>query len=239
MRTCLIQIETGMVYRARVRSYSSSCGASAWSEIIFFSSPKNLSAFLEVQGTGYHNPVSSYINLNNTYLFKGSFSGFLLSVIERCTLKEVFQSIYDTRADPDQASMLSSKLREFDSNHLIILISSGAWEPYFTKDLSDAIWELGGYLTLTQTRVTPIQPSYFFEVEPLTGQPYALVTIPYQKHISGQSFEVLRNLSRYFNYSDELYNAIPPARIRVNLLFDTFRQFFTIEGKRVFRINQV
>jgi hypothetical protein len=215
------------------------CGASDWSEVIFFSTPKNLTAFLEVQGTGQYNPLDTYVNLNGSYLFKGQIDGLLMTVINRCDLKMVFQQVFDTRNDPLQAGLLSEKLRSFDSNFLVILVSGGAWEPFFTKELSDAIWELGGYLTLTQTRVVPFQPSYFFDVVYDTGRPYAFLAVPGQKNVTGMNFEVLRNLTKYFNYNDSVHNAIPTARIRVNLVFDTFRQFFMLDGKRVFRPNQI
>lgn len=238
-RNALVSVETGMVYRVRVRSISVHCGNSAWSNVTFVSSPKNVSSFLEVQGTGQYNPVDSYINLNGTYLYKGSFDGLLLSVINRCSLKEVFQATYDTRNSIDASSNLASKLREIDSNHLIILISSGAWEPNFNKDLSNAIWDLGGYLTLMEVRVRPFQPVYFFEVTEDSGKPYSFLSVPGQKYIHGQNFEVLRNLTKYYNYDDSKYNAIPTARIRVNLVFDTYRQFYLLKGKRVYRINNI
>lgn len=228
-----------MVYRVRVRSQSVNCGNSGWSNVTFVSSSKNLTSFLEVQGTGQYNPVDSYINLNGTYLYKGNFDGLLLSVINRCSLTEVFQKTYDTRYSSSEASNLASKLREIDSNHLIILISSGAWEPYFNKDLSDAIWELGGYLTLTETRIRPFQPPYFFEVTPDSGKPYSFISIPGQKYIQGQNFEVLRNLTKYFNYQDSIHNSIPTARIRVNLIFDTYRQFYQLKSSRVYRLNNI
>lgn len=229
-----------MIYRFRVRSQSLHCGYSGWSEVRYISTPKNLTAYIEVQGTSYYNPLDTYIKLNGTTLYKGSFTGFMLSVINRCSLQQVFQQIYDTYSDSTQADLLAEKIRTYDSNHIIIIASCYAWEPYFNKNLAHALTELGGYLTLPFTKPIPPTPIYKSEEVSIIGHPYAFIGIPGQRYVTGQNFEVLRNSTNYFNYDDEIHNALPTARIRVNLVFDTYRQFYMLENNhRIFRMNKV
>ena len=227
-----------MVYRLRVRSLSLNCSWSKWSQIIYLSTPKNLSAYIEVQGTGQYNPINSYININNSIVYNGAFTGLMLTAIHRCNLSVTYQQIFNTFTDSTQANLMASALRSFDSNHLLIIISSFAWETYFNKNLSEAISELGGYLTLPFTKNIPSIPSYATGTNSTYGYPYSFIGIPNQKYITGQNFETIRNATLYHNYNQTLYNALPPARIRVNLVFDTYRQFYFLQNNRPLRINQ-
>lgn len=237
-RSALITLQEGKVYRFRLRSLSAHCGYSAWSNVIYVSTPKNLTAVLEIQGTGMYNPLDSYVKLNGTTLYKGSFVGLQLFVLNRCDLSLVKQAIYDTFNYEDQANAMAGAIRSYNSNYLVFLISSYAWGANFNKNLSEAITELGGYLTKSIVNLVPPTPIYKLPSPINYGYPYAFIGVPGQYNITGQNFEVLRNNTQYFNYNDALFNAIPTARIRVNLIFDTYRQFYFLKDNRAIRINK-
>ena len=198
----------------------------------------NITATIEIQGTSLYNPLESYVKINQEVVYMGDFYGLQLTAVNRCNLKVEYSGIYDTFEDPTQASEMAKMIRSFNSNYLILVISSYAWEPYFNKDLSEAINEVGGYLTKSIVNMMPPTPSYKPSVPLVYGFPYAFIGVPGQSTITRQNFEILRNNTQYFNYNDTKYNAIPTARIRVNLIFDTYRQFYFLKNNRLVRINK-
>ena len=205
--------------------------------MIYLSTIKNTRTFIEIQGTGQYNPLPSYIKLNNTVIYQGSFVGLMLTAINRCDLSIAYSNTFDTYNNTFASDLMAAKIRSFNSNYFVIIISSYAWEPYFNKNLSQAILEIGGYLTLPFVKMTPLSPDYKFPSTLDHGHPYAFIGIPGQKFITGQNFEILRNTTNYYNYNDTQFNAIPTARIAVNIVFDSYRQFYFFRYNEVLRSN--
>jgi hypothetical protein len=186
--------------------------------------------YLEIQGTGMYNPLNSYIKINGIALYDGEFVGLMLMILSRNNLQLVYKNIFNTFNDSTQADLMSETIRLYNSNYFVIIISSYGWETFFNKNLSQSIFEMGGYLTQSLVNPTPQIPKYKYAEPVNCGHPYAFIGIPNQKLISQQSFEVLRNTTQYYNYNNTLYNSIPTARIGVNIVFDFFRQFYFFQS---------
>lgn len=155
-----------------------------------------------------------------------------------------FRQVGDAEPDGDfiynrtqiyrESNNMAMKIREYDSNYFIIVVSQYAWESYFSDELGRTLENCGAFLIKeftyqasarfgNFTRITDFQTKdTIFKTKMF--HPYAFIGIPGLP--PGQAYEQLRsNQGIYIEKPDFM----PYAHLKVRIRFDTLIGMYSFD----------
>jgi len=218
-------------------------GDSEWSESkIVLTKPTRKSlntlgstnAHLMVRGTGQNNHNASIIKINDIEILnRGDFIGLYLLVLKRSNLEKVYGGHYDTQNE-QVSNELSNKIRSYNENYFIILVSCVAWEKHITETLVKTLTNCGAIRILEF--YNSFRDKYSLETTAVDfsenntdliskyGRPYVFVGIP--NIGTGNGFESLRtNIGYYLSIGN-----LPYAELVIRLTFNPYINMYVFHN---------
>ena len=127
---------------------------------------------------------------------------------------------------------MAAKIREYDSNYFIVVVSNFGWEQYFSKELADTLENCGAFLIKEFASASVMHGNFtkvtdFQRKEPLETHrffhPYAFIGIPGLP--PGRGYEQLRSNQGIYVEKPSL----PFAELKVLLRFSNLLGMYAFD----------